>query len=233
MLLFLITSASVAMAQEHPRERTISVTGEGVLRVVPDMATIRFGIVTRDKNPEEARTQNASAARIAMNAVRDLGIEERKIRLDVLRLQPAREYNQTTRRWEEVGFEATREIVVELDDLDDLPTLVTRVVQGGANRLNNISYGLQDRDLVRNRALQLAVENARDKANLMAATLDVQRGDVMQIHEQGISMPPMVRREVMEEAALMMKDAAAPEPEAYAAGEIEVRANVHVVFELK
>lgn len=230
-LLLLTTFSSVAFAQNAPRERTISVTGEGLLRIVPDMATVRFGIVTRHKDPEEARSQNASAARITMNAVRDLGIDERKIRLDVLRLQAAREYNQSTRRYDEVGFEAIREVVVEVDDLDTLPTLVTRVVQGGANRLQGIEYGLNDRELVRNRALQLAVENARDKANLMAATLDVQRGAVLQINEQGINIPSPVRREML--ATAMMKDAAAPEPDAYAAGEMEVQANVHVIFELK
>lgn len=231
LLLLLTTFSSMAMAQNAPRERTLSVTGEGILSVVPDMATVRFGIVSRDKDPEEARTQNATAARITMNAVRDLGIEERKIRLDVLRLQPAREYNQETRRYDEVGFEAVREVVVVVDDLDTLPTLITRVVQGGANRLQGVEYGLNDRDLVRNRALQLALENARDKANLMTATLDVQRGDVLQINEQGINIPTPVRREMLANA--MMKDAAAPEPDAYAAGEMEVRATVHVVFAIK
>ena len=52
-------------------KRTISVSGEGIVRAEPDQATVRFGIVSRAEDPEEARRLNAAAAREAMNAVRE------------------------------------------------------------------------------------------------------------------------------------------------------------------
>lgn len=212
-------------------KRTVTVSGEGIAHVEPDQATVRFGVVTRAEDPEEARRLNAAAASEAMNAVRALGIEERKMRLETLSLQPAREYDAETRRWIALGFEATRQVVVEVDDLEQLPTLVAEVVQKGANRLDGVAYGLQDRTEARNEALTKALNDARGKAQRMAATLGEELDQVLTISEQSFNFPrPMVRGAQLEMA--MAKDAA-PEPDAYAAGEIEVHAVVQIVFALK
>lgn len=225
---FLVTAVDVTAQDLNPR--TISVSGEGVHAVEPDVAVVRFGVVTRDTEPEAARRDNASAAARAMDAVRGLGIEERSIRMENLRLQPWREWNNEARRWEERGFEAVRDIVVRVEDLNRLPEVVTRVVQEGANRLNQVSYEIRDRQAAGNIALTKAVEAARAKAELMTSTLGVRLGEVRSISEQQYDFPrPMYRNEVALSAAM---DVAAPEPNAYAAGEIEVRATVHLVFDL-
>jgi len=227
----LFTTAATATAQTpQPPPRVISVSGEGIVRVQPDMATLRFGVVTTADDPEEARRANATAAAAVLNAVRALGVPENKIQLEVLRLQPRREYNDELRRYEEKGFEATRIVAVVLEDLEKLPDLVARVVQEGANRLESVAYDLKDRDAARDAALREAVTKARAKAQLIAATLGVELGSVQRVDEQGFSFPrPMVR---MAEFA-MAKDQAAPEPDAYAAGEIEVQANVQAAFEIR
>jgi uncharacterized protein YggE len=165
-----------------------------------------------------------------MNAVRELGIDERKLRLETLQLQPVREYDPETRRPEDKGFEALRDLVVELEDLELLPTLISQIIQKGANRLNGVTYGLKDRETIRDQALVEAVTRARHKATLMASTLGGELGPVRRLNEQSIDMPfPMVRM-AADQAMMMAKSEAAPEPEAYAAGEMEVRAVVQVTF---
>lgn len=234
LLLFTsIFPAAPAMAQSESKlDRAITVSGEGVLQAIPDKATVRFGIVTRHDDPEMARTENASTSKQTLNAVRELGVDQRKIRMETLRLQPVREYNPETRRPEDKGYEAVRELIVEIVDLDVLPNLIAKVVQQGANRLNGVTYGLQDREAVRDEALVEAVTRARSKALLMAETLDAELGMVMRIAEQSFSMPsPVVR--MSDQTMMMAKAESAPEPEAYAAGEMEVRAVVQVVFQLK
>lgn len=211
--------------------RTVRVSGEGTVRVEPDQATIRFGVVTQAQDPEEAREQNAEAAKSALNAVRELGVPERKIRMETLRLEPVYEYDEQRRTREIVAYEAVRTMVVDLDDLEMLPTLVARVVQQGANRLLGVEYGLENRTQARNQALQEAVQDAQAKAELLANTLDEEIGQVVQIEEQNVDFPrPFIE---MSARAVEQTQDAAPEPEAYAAGEIEVRALVQVVFALR
>lgn len=224
-------TANTAVAQAEGERRSISVTGEGIIRVEPDMARVSFGVVTVADDPETARRENAEAASEAMNAIRELGIEERYIRLEVLRLQPNRVFVEESRRYVEKGFEAIRQVVVEIHDLEMLPRLVAEIVQKGANRLNSVGYELQDRDKARNDAIREAVLNAREKASLIAATLDEELGEVRHVNEQNFDFPmPVVRMESLQMAS---KDDAAPEPDAYAAGELEVRVSVHAVFSIK
>ena len=235
LALFAFALAFPARAQDSTEmRRTISVSGEGLLRVEPDQATARFGVVTQAASPDSARLQNAEAARRAMNALRDLGVADRKLRLETLRLQPAYEYNPETRQQEEVGYEAVREVVVEIDSLDLLPTVIAEVVDKGANRLQGIEYGLRDRHAARDAALEEAVRDAQEKAGLMAGTLGLQLGPVMQIAEQSFNFPRATVQMAMDQGVrATAKAEAAPVPEAYAAGEMEVNANVQVVFLLE
>jgi len=231
-LILAAVAAPPAVAQDDTPRRTVTVQGEGTVTAAPDQAMVRFGIVTEAATAEAARAQNARASSTAMNAVRDLGVAEAKVQMQRLQLQPRREYNRETRRYEERGYEATRQVVVELDSLDLLPTLVTRVVQRGANRLDGIQYELSSRDAVRSEALRAAASAAQAKAALLAETLGAQLGDVLQISEQSFDFPQPVYRAQME-MAKTAADQAQPEPDAYAAGEIDVTASVQVTFHLR
>ncbi len=230
VLLAFLLAAPAAFGQDAPP--TVSVNGEGIVRVDPDQAIVRFGVTTSHADPEEARRLNAAASREAMNAVRNLGVEERNLRVEGLRLQPQQRYNATTRQYEQIGFEAVREVRVTLDDIDLLPVVVARIVQNGANRLNGIAYDLADRETVRHEALRLAAENASVKARLLAETLGARLGTVRSIQELGVQFPGP--QYMMREADVALRAAAdaAPEPDAYASGQIEVRASVGVVFHL-
>jgi uncharacterized protein len=181
-----------------------------------------------DTDPEKARALNDETGKNTLNTVRTIGVPDRKIRLGVLQLNEIREYNGERRTQEPVGFEAVRQVVVELDDLDLLPPLVTRISQHGANRLFGIFYDIKNRYVVQNDALVKAITNAKNKASVMAETLGIGLGMVQKITEQSFSFPgPIYTRGHMMEIAA---EAAAPVPEVYAPGEIEVRANVQVSF---
>jgi uncharacterized protein YggE len=227
LALLLVPSAA---AQTMPEPfASVTVQGEGLVKVEPDQAVITFSIVTLEEDPEAARAANAEASAAAMNAVRDLGVPERMMQVEALRLQQKTEYDRDRQRSIPVGFEAVRRVSVTLDDLEQLPALVARVVQGGANRLDEVRYTLKDRQAAREEALRQAARDARAKAEVLASTLGAELGRVHQIEETGFDVPAPVFR--MEARALMAD--AAPQPDAYAAGELEVRANVRVVFRLQ
>jgi hypothetical protein len=206
----------------------VTVSGVGTVDVEPDEATIQFAVVTRAETAEAARQQNAQAAEQAMDAVRALSIADRKIQLLNLRLDEEWDYqnNQRIRK----GFIARRDVKVVIEDLDLVPGLVATVVEEGANELNGIQYGLQDRDAVEDQALQAAIVRAREKAQLMAEALGSDLGRVVQVAEGGVQFPQP--QPVMFARAEMAMDQSESNPGAYAAGEITVRATVTVTFEL-
>jgi uncharacterized protein YggE len=232
LLGLLLAVPVLAQPETSNPDRTVRVSGEATVTAAPDRATVRFGIVSEGETAEAARKQNAESAKTAMNAVRKLGIADDKMRMESLRLQPRREYNPQTKRHEEKGYEATRQVVVELSDLEQLPRIVARVVQQGANRLEGIDYELKDRKETQNEALRQAAEEAHEKARLLATTLDATLGPVQQITEGNSGYDAPQPRVGQAFAAKSANVEAAPEPDAYAAGEIEVTARVEAVFAL-
>ncbi|MFT4605158.1 MAG: hypothetical protein ACI9W4_001897 [Rhodothermales bacterium] len=229
LLSTIMLTAAAASQDTSAQARRVTVQGEGTVSVEPDQAVVKFGIVTQDEDPEQARARNATASASAMNKVRALGVAETDIRLQTLRLQPRQEYNRETRNYVQVGFEAVREVEVTLTDLEQLPKLIAEIVQGGANRLNGVTYDLSDRESVSQEALRAAALNAKSKAALLTETLGGSLGVVLDIAENGVQIPrPMIQMESM--AMARSADAAAPEPEAYASGQIEVVARVTVTF---
>jgi len=58
--------------QSSPPDRTVRVSGEATVKVVPDQATVRFGIVSKAETAEAARAQNAEAAK---RELREQGVE--------------------------------------------------------------------------------------------------------------------------------------------------------------
>lgn len=208
----------------------ITVSGEGVIKTLPDMATVEFAIVSRHQRPDMARQNNATESAQALNSIRALGIEEKDIQMQNLRLNPLREYDPDTRTYKEDGYEATRTLTVTVRSLDTLPDLVASLVDNGANRMNSIQYGLDERDEIELEVLRLAVERAKTKATVMADQLGFKVGAVLQLAEQGISIPSPVMRM---EASYDMASKSAGNPDAYASGQIEVRASVTAVFMIK
>lgn len=231
VLLGSIFAVAPAVAQHDDADQsTVTVTGEGTVTTPPDQAVVRFGVVTQEPTAEEARTRNATAAKNAMNAVRALDVPDEKMRMESLRIRPEYEYNDEENKRELIGYEATRKVVVEVARLEVLPQLVADVVQGGANRLDEIDYQLSDRSQFRNEALRKAAQTAQEKAQLLAETLEASLGPVHTVREQNFSYgqsQPRLSRTGMAQTA-----SSQAEPEAYAAGEMEVSATVQVVFKL-
>lgn len=228
-LQFTLAAAPTMAQKPDPDRRTVSVTGEGMVTVAPDRAVVQFGVVTTGETAEMARRQNAEIASASTNAVRELGIDEESIQMESLRLQPKEEYDPKAEIWREEGFEATRQVRVVVETLNLLPDIVTQAVQAGANRVESVRYDLTDPSTARNDALEKAARNARSKAERLARTLEVGLSPVRQIDEQNVSFP---QPEMIQFSMERNQADTPPEPDAYAAGEIDVRAQVRVVFDL-
>jgi len=232
LLLFLAALAAPAVAQHaHEPPRTLTVSATDTVRVAPDRVTVRFAVVTRGAQPEPVRRQNAEAAERALNAVRALGVPDRQIQLRSLRIQEEVEYRNGRRI--RVGFVARRDVEIILDDMDRLPAVVARVVEEGANEFGGIHYDLRDRRGHEDEALRRAATRARQKADLLASALGTSVRGVHSVTESGAYVPPPMP---VYARGMAMDMAASPEmgePDAYAAGEIEIRASVNVAFEIE
>ncbi|SLN20665.1 SIMPL domain-containing protein [Pseudooctadecabacter jejudonensis] len=214
-------------AKADEAARTISVTGMGEVSLPPDMATIRLGVQTEGEAAAQA-LDAASAATLAILGRLDAeGVAAADVQSGAVQLRPRYSNSVISSGQQIVGYHATNTVVVQVRDLDDLGGLLAALVGDGANRLDGVSFGLQDPSAAMDEARRRAVADALARAALYAEASGVAVGDVLQIAEQGAPQYRALRAEpVMMEAMASAPSFDVP----VAAGEIEVSASINMVF---
>lgn len=190
-------------ATDQPAEHTISVSGSGKVTVIPDMATIRLGVVIERKTAKEAREAAAAAMTRVVDAVRKLGIADKDIATANVSLNPVYDYpdNATPRIR---GYQLNNTITITVRDLDKLSDVLDNSVTSGANSVDGISFDVADRTAAEAKAREAAVKDARAKADTLANGLGVRITGVASVSES-VSMPPWYgpsyRAEALDKAA--------------------------------
>ena len=215
-----------AQAQEAASpQRMLSVSGTGQVQATPDMAMVRIGVSHRAPEAAAALQQTSDAVAAMLARLEGLGVAGRDIQTAGLSLHPVWR-NQPDAQGQPVpdGFEASNMVSLRLRDLDSLGAVLDALVTDGANRLDGVSFGLQDPEAAMDEARRLAVAEARRKATLYAAAAEVALGAVISLSEGGGGMP----RPMMMEMAAMRADSVPVAP-----GELEIAASVQMVFALE
>jgi uncharacterized protein YggE len=174
------------------QERFITVMGVGEVEAAPDMATLQIGVVEQSRTAAEAARRMGSAAQAVLDALARAGIPDENIQTSTLDLRALRQRGtgNTGQTPEIIGFEAETLLSIDTDDIAGLGALFDAVLQAGGNRVNGISFGLQDHDIAMDEARTRAVEDALSKARLYAGAAGVGLGRVLQISEPGTGPRP-------------------------------------------
>ena len=221
---FALTTSASLHAQTAPAIKpAISVTGEGVVHVEPDMAEIDGGVTVEAKSAGEASSANAKAMGAVLAALRSKGINEKDMRTTRLSLSPL---------WPSVktgtpqisGYRASNRVHVKIRDLAQAPIILDALVESGANEVGGISFTMSEPGKHLDRARAEAMADARRKAEIYAKAAGVTLGAPLMIAEEGANIPqPVMMR--------AMAPAAAPSP--IAPGEQALRVIVSVTWEIK
>lgn len=211
---------------------SLLVNGEGRVTARPDRAQIVLGAVSQAPTAAEAQNQVSALTRRVIDELKRLGIPEQRIQTVDLSVSPIYSQDepqprggpQQPQEQRIVAFRASNRIQVQLDDLARVGPAVDVAIRAGANQLESLSFELADPG-PRRAALRLAITDARETAQAMAAALGVRLGEVIDVVEAGGGPPiPLERGGFTEQAAL----ASTPvQP-----GEIDVRARVTIRFRI-
>ncbi len=194
----------------------ITVTGTGSVRATPDTADFSFGVETQGSTSSEALEANSAAAEELIAAIRATGVESADIQTQQVSVSPR--YSQDGR--EIVGYTATNSVDVTVRDLSKAGAVVEAAVAAGANQVYGPSFAVSSQDRLYEDALAAALDEARGKAEAIAADAGLALGPITGIAESGGSGAPVP----LAEAAV--SDASVPiEP-----GEQEIVATLTVTF---
>ncbi|VVT04888.1 SIMPL domain-containing protein [Hoeflea sp. EC-HK425] len=229
----MLTAAPAAFADDvrAPQPGVISVSGEGVAAVAPDMAVISLTVLREAETAREALDANNAAMSDVLAAMKAEGIAERDLQTGGFSIQPRWVYPENrdgeTREPRIVGYTVNNTLTVRIRDLSRLGAILDTSVSLGVNQGGNIIFTNDDKDKIREAARLDAVANARAKAQAMTSALGVGLGRITQISENSGSAPPMPM--VRAEMAMMSK---AADEVPVASGENEYRVTVNVTWEI-
>lgn len=164
LLVFSVAGTNLAAAAEP---NTIAVSGMAEQEVAPDMAYIDVGINVRADDAETARTQEAQIASQIRRALLGLAITGNDLQNTSYYLYQEYKVDRNGVRTAD-KYVLDSSIKVTVKDLDKLSQVIDNVVDAGATNISNITYALSTQNIIQRQLLATAVENARDKAAVVA-----------------------------------------------------------------
>jgi uncharacterized protein len=217
-----VPAVTAAMAQNLPVAQ-ITVTGEGVVDGVPDIATLSLGVTTTGTTAAEAMAANTEALRAVMARLTAAGVGDRDMQTTNLSINPNWTGYDSGARQRIDGYTASNQLTVRIRSLDGLGAVLDAAIQDGANTLNGLSFGLSEPRPAMDAARRAAVEDARTRATLLVEAAGAKLGRIVSISEGGgYSQPaPMFRQSADSVGAVPV-----------AAGEVATTATVTIVFEI-
>ncbi|HLN47267.1 MAG TPA: SIMPL domain-containing protein [Magnetospirillaceae bacterium] len=192
---------NMMMMMEH-HMTSVSVQGTGEVEYTPDQAHITLGVNGEAPGAAAAASDIAGRANAVIAALKSLGIGDSAITTSGYTLY----YRQATDAVK-AAFVASETIGVKMP-IDKAGAAIDAGIRAGANQTYGLTYDTTQRDALYKQAVQRAVVQAHDLADVAATAAGVKLGSVMTITLGG-SMP---MQPYMPVARLATMAVAAPPP---------------------
>lgn len=175
----------------------IVVEGRGEARVVPDRATLRIAVQTRQKTAAQSASENARRQRAVIDTLRALGIPASRISTVDYSIYPEQSYPEPRSTGEArepviTGYVVNNTVLVEVHKLEQVGALIDASLAKGANMITSLDFGSSNTDADRRKALAEAIKAARGDAEAMAAAAGGSLGELLEVNSGSSSQPPII-----------------------------------------
>ena len=167
-------------------DRTIRVTGKGVLQRTPDMVRIRIDLHDTDKEYAKALERSLRHAEEVKQAFSDLGFQKSDLKTLSFRVDTEYEsyQDETDHVWKQrlLGYRAVHVLKVEFArDPDRLGRVLHMIQRLPAEPEFQLEYFLRDAEAAKAELLSEAVKDSRRKAAVLADAAGVKLGEILNI----------------------------------------------------
>ncbi|ARI77791.1 SIMPL domain-containing protein [Halobacillus mangrovi] len=212
------------MNRNHGEARVMTVNGTGKVVARPDVAILRFGVETNNRELQEAQKANAETINQITQTLIQAGIPEENIQTADYYIFP--EYDYVDGKQQFRGYQVTHILSIRVEEIDKTGAIIDLAVSNGANRVSNIQFTLKNPEQYYQEALRIALGQALAHAQTIANTmqLNLDQTPVKVIEKGGSEIAPIrpyPKAEVM--------SAAAPTP--IEPGQQEIVARVEAQFQ--
>ena len=172
----LISAPSLAATQ-------LDVTGNGMVSVAPDEATITAQVSLIDSDAGKAQALASKEVDAMLSAVKPFSLKPDSLNASELSLLPEYRWDRATDQQQFIGFRVTRTISFTIAEIDRLGAALSALANAGATLISSPIMGSSQAQDARDEALVKAVEDARKKLTLLAGAADMSLTRISQISE--------------------------------------------------
>ncbi len=225
-------SLHLAQAATHSEkgENSVSVTGSCLRSVQPDETQVQLGARVRHVDALKASQAASQIYEKVLKRIKSLGLKNAEFATTSMSVN--RVYDYENNRTENKGFEAYSAFVVRTSDLQRAGEIFKAGQEAGANEVAGPSLGLSKRLYQKEyeACLEVAAQNARSKALVIAKALSAQLSGQFMIEEVEDTAQYFGRAQMMASDASFSNKEAAPTIEAKSE---DVKVTLRASFELK
>jgi uncharacterized protein YggE len=182
---------AASWAQIPTRPASITAVGSASVSVTPDLARVDISVVTQGATAQDATVANATQATAVISALQSFVSSSSNIKTVSYYLSPVYNNPPPGQSATIIGYMVTNTVEVTLTDLTQVGKVIDTAIQSGANRVQGVSFDLQDRNPVVAQALKTAAGRARSQADAIAAGLNVHTGMVLHAIEGVNAVTPL------------------------------------------
>ncbi len=173
--------ATTVVSNPAPTQRSLSVTGTGLVYLTPDVAYINIGVHTEKPTATDAVSANNDQTQQVVNALENSGVDAKDIRTTNFSIYPNTPYDSQTGKPGTTTYVVDNTVYVTVRQLDKLGDLLDATVQAGANNVNSIQFDVFDKSSAIQQARDQAVKDAQTQAQGLASASGVTLGNVQTI----------------------------------------------------
>ncbi len=216
-------------------KNTISMSAEGKVSAVPDLASMTLGVLTTASTAQKAQQDNTAKINAVIDYVKKQGIEAKDITTTQLSIYPQYEY--TNGKNTITGYQANQSITVKVRGIDKSTDQVGKILDGstaaGVNEIQGVYMTFDDPDNLRQDARKIAIEKAKQKAQELADQAGLRLGKIVSISEGSSYYPgpvPYAMDQSLAREGMGMGGGGNAKVEP---GSQDITASITVVFEVK
>lgn len=217
-------------AQQAPEPSRLFLRGQATISVRPDVAVVTLGAVVRRESAGAAFEQASTLANQVQDLLRAQGVAERDISTRQLSLTPEFGRPAEGQAAPLVAWRATNILSVKIRDFSRIGAIIDGAarVLGNDAQVSGITFVVEDTDAIATRARDLAIADARERAQQIATAAGVRLVRILSITETS-APPPTPTQFAGPVPAAAPAARAAPD---VAPGEQNLTVTVEIVYEI-